>query len=84
MWLSVHPEKDRTPRGDVSAGKVPQKILKTLTDPISRACRLVESHNLRVLYVELRNLLREDCVLSLRHLSELTQYTVTAPGPGQR
>ena len=25
MWLSVHPEKGRTPRGDVLAGKAPKK-----------------------------------------------------------
>ena len=27
MWLSVHPEKGRTLRGDVSAGKAPKKYI---------------------------------------------------------
>ena len=30
MRLSVHPEEDRTPRGDVPAGKAPKNIKKKL------------------------------------------------------
>ena len=30
MWLSVYPEKGRTPRGDEPAGKAPKQILSIL------------------------------------------------------
>ena len=32
MWLSVHPEKGRTPRGGVPAGKAPKKRGKYATE----------------------------------------------------